>query len=226
MSWVGPHVGDPMFEGMKLDHQAADEHRLSRQPLDEIADRGPESEGLSGGTERTPRRRRAGHQSGTSIGSHRARPVPRRHPARSSRRVPGHRAPNRRPAGARVACRCLRRGSSRPQSPRISAPRRDDPRCDAEASRRRNHRPRPAEQRRTARDRPNCAPCRVLSKTAMKTQTITLERWRRGAPDRRAKSALIVARLGSIERDKPRDPTEAEFLRRIGTPERLIGPSA
>jgi hypothetical protein len=60
----------------------------------------------------------------------------------------------------------------------------------------------------------------------MKTQTITLEQWRREAPDRRAKSELILARLGPIERDKPRDPVEAEFLRRIGTPERLIGPSA
>jgi len=27
-------------------------------------------------------------------------------------------------------------------------------------------------------------------------------------------------------RDKPRDPTEAEYLRRIGMPERLIGPDA
>ncbi len=59
----------------------------------------------------------------------------------------------------------------------------------------------------------------------MKTQPMTFEQWRREAPTRRAKSAQVVARLGPIRRDKPRDPTEAEFLRSIGTPERLIGPS-
>ncbi|MDO8212646.1 hypothetical protein [Conexibacter sp. CPCC 206217] len=40
----------------------------------------------------------------------------------------------------------------------------------------------------------------------------------------RAKSQQVIARLGPIRRDKPRDPTEAAFLREIGTPERLIGP--
>jgi hypothetical protein len=60
----------------------------------------------------------------------------------------------------------------------------------------------------------------------MKTQTITLEQWRREAPQQRAKSAKVVAALGAIRRDKPRDPVEAELLRSIGTPERLIGPEA
>jgi len=50
----------------------------------------------------------------------------------------------------------------------------------------------------------------------MKTQPITFERWRRETPARRAKSAPVV---------KSRDPAEAEFLRSIGTPERLIGPT-
>jgi hypothetical protein len=59
----------------------------------------------------------------------------------------------------------------------------------------------------------------------MKTQKINFEEWRREAPERRAKSAQVLARLGPIRRDKPRDPVEAEFLRRIGTPERLIGPT-
>lgn len=59
----------------------------------------------------------------------------------------------------------------------------------------------------------------------MKTQPMTLEQWRREAPARRAKSAEVVARLGPIRRDKPRDSVEAEFLRSIGTPERLIGPT-
>lgn len=60
----------------------------------------------------------------------------------------------------------------------------------------------------------------------MKTQTITLEEWRRQAPQQRAKSAKVVAALGPVRRDKPRDPVEAELLRSIGTPERLIGPEA
>lgn len=59
----------------------------------------------------------------------------------------------------------------------------------------------------------------------MKTQQMTFEQWRREAPARRAKSAQVLARLGPIRRDKPRDPVEAEFLRSIGTPERLIGPT-
>jgi hypothetical protein len=60
----------------------------------------------------------------------------------------------------------------------------------------------------------------------MKTLTISLEQWRREAPKQRAKSAKVVAALGPIRRDKPRDPVEAQFLRSIGTPERLIGPEA
>lgn len=59
----------------------------------------------------------------------------------------------------------------------------------------------------------------------MRTQPMTFEQWRREAPARRARSAQVIARLGPIRRDKPRDPTEADFLRSIGTPERLIGPT-
>ncbi len=55
---------------------------------------------------------------------------------------------------------------------------------------------------------------------------MTFEQWRREAPQQRAKIAPLLARLGPITRDKPRNPTEAEYLRRIGTPERLIGPEA
>jgi hypothetical protein len=58
----------------------------------------------------------------------------------------------------------------------------------------------------------------------MITETMTIEQWRREAPARRARSADVVARLGEIRRDRPRDPVEAEILRRIGMPERLIGP--
>lgn len=47
---------------------------------------------------------------------------------------------------------------------------------------------------------------------------------RRTAPEQRAKSAALMAAFGEIRRDKPRSAVEAEFLRRIGTPERLIGP--
>lgn len=60
----------------------------------------------------------------------------------------------------------------------------------------------------------------------MKTQTITIDEWRRDSPIRRAKSAQVRALLGPVKRDKPRHPIEAAFLRRIGTPERLIGPDA
>lgn len=59
----------------------------------------------------------------------------------------------------------------------------------------------------------------------MKTQPMTFEQWRREVPARRAKSAQVIARLGPIRRDKPRDATEADFLRSIGTPEQLIGPT-
>jgi hypothetical protein len=58
----------------------------------------------------------------------------------------------------------------------------------------------------------------------MPTTRMTIDEWRREAPDRRAASAPVVVRLGEIRRDRPRDPTEAESLRRMGTPERLIGP--
>lgn len=58
----------------------------------------------------------------------------------------------------------------------------------------------------------------------MKMQMISFEQWRREAPALRAKSAQIAARLGPARREKPRNATEAEFLRGIGTPERLIGP--
>ncbi len=60
----------------------------------------------------------------------------------------------------------------------------------------------------------------------MTTQTITIGQWRRDAASRRAKSEQVLARLGPNRRNKPRHPTEAAFLRRIGTPERLIGPDA
>lgn len=59
----------------------------------------------------------------------------------------------------------------------------------------------------------------------MRVERMTIEQWRRDAPAWRAKSQAVAARLGPYRRDKPRDPVEAEFLRSIGTPERLIGPT-
>jgi len=91
--------------------------------------------------------------------------------------------------------------------------------------RRDRRRPRAARERRAARDRPRRAARRIHSEAAMKTQPIAFEQWRRETPARRAKSAQVVARIGPIRRDKPRDRTEAEFLRSIGTPERLVGPT-
>jgi hypothetical protein len=58
----------------------------------------------------------------------------------------------------------------------------------------------------------------------MRTQTISFEEWRREAPQLRARSARVLARFESARREKPRSAAEAEFLRKIGTPERLIGP--
>jgi hypothetical protein len=57
----------------------------------------------------------------------------------------------------------------------------------------------------------------------MKTRTISFEEWRRDAPQLRAKSAQILAGFGPTRREKPRNPAEADFLRKIETPERLIG---
>jgi hypothetical protein len=60
----------------------------------------------------------------------------------------------------------------------------------------------------------------------MKIKTITIEQWRREAPELRAKTEKILAGFNPPRREKPRSAFEAEFLRRIGTPERLIGPTA
>jgi hypothetical protein len=57
----------------------------------------------------------------------------------------------------------------------------------------------------------------------MRTQTILFEEWRREASRLRAKSVQILAGFGPARREKPRNAAEAEFLRKIGTPERLIG---
>jgi hypothetical protein len=58
----------------------------------------------------------------------------------------------------------------------------------------------------------------------MSAPPLSYEAWRRNAPQVRAKTAALMAAFGEIRRDKPRTATEAEFLRRVGTPERLIGP--
>lgn len=60
----------------------------------------------------------------------------------------------------------------------------------------------------------------------MKIKTLTIGEWRREAPELRAKSERVLAGFKPPRREKPRDAVEAEFLRRIGTPERLIGPPA
>jgi hypothetical protein len=59
----------------------------------------------------------------------------------------------------------------------------------------------------------------------MTTDTIDIEQWRREAPKRRAKIEKALAGFEPPRRQKPRSVFEAEFLRRIGTPERLIGPT-
>lgn len=59
----------------------------------------------------------------------------------------------------------------------------------------------------------------------MTTKKMTIEQWHREAPELRAKSERVLARFKPPRREKPRSATETEFLRRIGTPERLIGPT-
>ena len=60
----------------------------------------------------------------------------------------------------------------------------------------------------------------------MNTKTINIEQWQREASERRAKTEQALAGFKPPRRQKPRSAFEAEFLRRIGTPERLIGPPA
>jgi hypothetical protein len=59
----------------------------------------------------------------------------------------------------------------------------------------------------------------------MTIEKMTIEQWRQEAPELRAKSEKMLERFGPARRQKPRHPAEAEFLRRIGTPERLVGPT-
>lgn len=62
----------------------------------------------------------------------------------------------------------------------------------------------------------------------MKQAVRSYETWRA----ERARNAVWVAQvervlepaLGPYRRERPRDPDEARLLRKIGTPERLIGP--
>jgi hypothetical protein len=62
-------------------------------------------------------------------------------------------------------------------------------------------------------------------KYIMTTKTLDIEQWRREAPERRAKIERALAGFKPPRRQKQRSAFEAEFLRSIGTPERLIGPT-
>jgi hypothetical protein len=60
--------------------------------------------------------------------------------------------------------------------------------------------------------------------SSVSTRVRTYAQWR---ADRLANAAwieLVDRALPAYERRRPRDATEAELLRRRGTPERLIGP--
>ena len=59
----------------------------------------------------------------------------------------------------------------------------------------------------------------------MTIEKMTIEQWRREAPELRAKGERVLERFKPVRRQKPRHPAEAEFLSRIGTPERLIRPT-
>lgn len=60
--------------------------------------------------------------------------------------------------------------------------------------------------------------------TKLTSMAIDYVEWRRGDAKRRAASAALVRDLENTRRTRPRAKVEAEFLRSIGTPERLIGP--
>lgn len=53
---------------------------------------------------------------------------------------------------------------------------------------------------------------------------IDYREWRQGDAARRAAAAPLLDDLERLRRVKPRSAVEGEFLRSIGTPERLIGP--
>jgi len=59
----------------------------------------------------------------------------------------------------------------------------------------------------------------------MTTEKLSIEQWRHEGPERRAKIENALTGFKPPRRQKPRSVFEAEFLRRIGTPERLIGPT-
>ena len=61
--------------------------------------------------------------------------------------------------------------------------------------------------------------------SVMTTERLSIEQWRREAPAWCAKGEKVLERFRPARRQKPRHPAEADFLRRIGTPERLIGPT-
>ncbi len=54
---------------------------------------------------------------------------------------------------------------------------------------------------------------------------VNYTRWRESDAERRAALQPLLVRLDDVRRTRPRAEVEAEFLRRIGTPERLIGPT-
>lgn len=54
--------------------------------------------------------------------------------------------------------------------------------------------------------------------------TINYEEWRKSDSARRAAIEPILKEYEKVRRMRPRTKVEADFLRRIGTPERLIGP--
>lgn len=54
---------------------------------------------------------------------------------------------------------------------------------------------------------------------------VNYTRWREGEAERRAAVLPFVRGAETVVRTRPRSEVEAEFLRRIGTPERLIGPT-
>ena len=58
----------------------------------------------------------------------------------------------------------------------------------------------------------------------MPREVKSYESWKAGRPRAQAWADKVLRALPTTRRERPRDPDEAGLLRRIGTPEELIGP--
>jgi hypothetical protein len=65
---------------------------------------------------------------------------------------------------------------------------------------------------------------RAVYDEAMAREVKSYESWKADRPRAKSWAEKVLRALPTTRRERPRDPEEARLLRRIGTPERLIGP--